>query len=284
MKLSKVVPAAAVLYVLFMSGSATLTSCTKDGDTTIIRDTVIVTDTVTVKDTTCRLYAGLVAYYNFTDGSLNDSSGYGNNIIFNNAVKTSGRSGKPNSAYQFNGSSSYMQIRNHPSLNPSLISIVATFKLNDFYYGPCHASQIIGKGTADQSNGVYCLRVRDKFTVCSDPVDTTTEYLYAAYGNNIQSVAATGATTDPYYINTKRWYTVIFTYDGDTSRIYVDGEMKGQELIKTAQFTANAQDIFIGKSEYSSFPYWFNGVIDELRIYNRPLNEKEIKQLSELKN
>lgn len=284
MKLSKVVPIAAVLYVLFLSGSATLTSCKKDNDTTLIRDTVIVTDTLSVKDTTCRLYAGLVGYYNFTDGNLNDSSGYKNNIIFNNAVKTSGRSGQPNSAYLFNGSSSYMQIKNHPSLNPSLISIVATFKLNDFYYGSCHASQIIGKGTSDFVNGIYCLRVRDMFVNCGDAVDTTTEFLYGAYGNNIQTTNATGARTDPYYVNTKRWYTVIFTYNGDTSRIYVDGQFRGQEHVVRAQFTANAQDIYIGKSENASNPYWFNGVIDELRIYNRPLNKNEINQLSELKN
>jgi hypothetical protein len=30
----------------------------------------------------------------------------------------------------------------------------------------------------------------------------------------------------------------------------------------------------------AGFPYWFNGVIDEIRIYKRALSAAEIKQLS----
>ena len=59
----------------------------------------------------CNLKDGLMAYYNFNGGNLNDSSGLNNNIVFNNAVKTTDRFGKANNAYLFDGSSSYMQVQ-----------------------------------------------------------------------------------------------------------------------------------------------------------------------------
>lgn len=275
MKLLKVLPAAAVLYVLFLSGSTTLTSCTKD----------TVHDTVIIKDTSCHLYAGLVGYYNFTNGNLNDSSGYRNNIVFSNATKTADRFGKPNNAYLFNGSDNYMQIKNHASLNPSLISLVAVFKTNDFYRGLCHANQLVGKGTTDVGNGGYGIRYHDVFNDdCSAPVDTTTEFLFGVYGNDINSeVTTAAASTHPaFYMHSGNWYTVIFTYDGTDARIYVNGALKGTRHI-TATFYANNDDVFIGKHDEAIYPYWFNGILDELRIYNRALNENEVKQLSSLK-
>jgi len=271
MKLFKIVPIAAVLYVFFLSSTTSLTSCKKD---TIIRDTTIVRDT---------LAEGLVAYYNFKGGSLGDSSGYNNNIIFSNATKTTDRFGNADGAYLFDGSSSYMQIKNNASLNPSLMTMVAIVKIKDFYYGPCHASQIFGKGAPDDVNGGYCLRIRDEFINCSDVVDTTTEYFYGAYGNAIYSNNAVSALTKPNYYHSGQWYVIVYTYDGTQSKIYVNGELKGQQQ-HTAVFSANTQDLFIGKADNISFPYWFNGVIDEVRIYNRALPAAEVKKLNTLKN
>ncbi len=48
-------------------------------------------------------------------------------------------------------------------------------------------------------------------------------------------------------------------------------------------FTANTNDLFIGRLDASQYPFWFNGVIDEIRIYERALCETEVKVLSNLK-
>jgi len=94
------------LIIALFSLEANFTSCKKE----IVRDTVIVKDTITVKDTirivdssNCACYDltdGLVAYYNFNNGTLNDSSGYGNHVILNNnAVKTADRFGRQHKKY-----------------------------------------------------------------------------------------------------------------------------------------------------------------------------------------
>src|SRR6202035_2681882 len=104
-----------VIYFLFLCSSITITSCKK---TNTVHDTtdVFVHDTTTLikTDSIYDIKDGMVAYYNFNGGSLQDSSGFNNNIVFNNAIKTTDRFGNANNAYLFDGSSSYMQILNSP--------------------------------------------------------------------------------------------------------------------------------------------------------------------------
>jgi hypothetical protein len=138
MKLFKILLAPALLFILLFSAGSQFSACTKEvtvHDTVTKRDTLIKKDTVTIIDSTYELRDGLVAYYTFTNGSLKDSSGNGNDIFFNNATQAPDRFGKANNAFQFNGSSSYMQIHNSVSLNPNFISIMAIVKPIAFYKG-----------------------------------------------------------------------------------------------------------------------------------------------------
>ena len=47
-------------------------------------------------------------------------------------------------------------------------------------------------------------------------------------------------------------------------------------------FTDNSSDLYIGKHEDPPYPYYFNGIIDEIRIYNRALPAGAVQQLSNL--
>ena len=217
--------------------------------------------------------SGMVAYYNFNGGSLNDGSGYGNNITFNNATPTSDRFGNANNAYLFNGSSSYMRVPNSASLNPNNITLMAIFKVNDYYQGLCHVNQILGKGTPDDINGFYALRFSDFVLSCYDPLNTNNEKFFGAF-------SGAGGAPDTPLVKTGQWYNLIFTYDGADANLYLNGELIGSWHIAVS-FVPNSHDIFIGRHEDNiQFPYWFNGVIDEIRIYNRALPQGAVKQLS----
>ncbi len=243
-------------------------------DTVTIKDTVVVTDTVGCYN----LNDGLIAYYNFNGGNLNDSSGNYNNIVFSNATKTADRFGNPNNAYLFDGSTSYMQVSNSASLNPDSITIMAIVKVNGFFTGPCHANQILGKGWPDYADGFYCMRFTDT-TDCNAPAYTNGEHFEGQYGNNNPLGSATGALADSNAIQTGQWYNVVYTYDGTKSRLYINGVLK-DELQKTIAFTANNQPLTIGKHLDPNFPYWFNGVIDEIRIYKKAFCAKAVAQLN----
>ena len=288
MKVVRSVASLFCLIVVLFSLEANFSSCKKE----VITDTVIVKDTITIKDTvhivdssTCSCYDltdGLVAYYNFNGGTLNDSSGNNNHIVLNSgAVQTADRFGRPNNAYRFNGTSNYMKVANSPSLNPAkAITMMAIVKMNGFYTGACHGNQIFQKGTKDQNQGVYSLRVADITSDCSAVVDTAKERAWGFYGDFNSSVGAFDLNK---YVRTGLWMTLVLSYDGTVAKFYVDGVLKGTTT-GTAIFTANAFDLFIGRAESAEYPYWWNGIIDEIRIYNKALCEGAVKQLSTVKN
>ena len=281
MKVVRSVAGLLSLFVILFSLQVNVSSCKKE----VITDTVYVRDTVHIIDSaSCNCYDlsdGLVAYYNFNNGSLKDSSGNNNHISFSNAVKTTDRYGRPNNAYLFNGSSSYMQVPHSSSLNPSTaITMMAIVKMNGFYAGTCHANQIFQKGTRDQNQGVYSLRVGDSKSDCFSPVDTTAERASAFYGDYGSTVGASDMTQ---YVHTGKWMTLVFTYDGKESKFYVDGQLKNTTS-GVAVFTPNTFDLFIGRAENPEYPYWWNGVIDEVRIYKKALCEAAVKQLVASKN
>ncbi len=75
----------------------------------------------------------------------------------------------------------------------------------------------------------------------------------------------------------------MYTYENGVSKIYIDGLLKA-ERNNPASFTPSNADVYIGKTINPQYPYYFNGVIDDIRIYNRALCYGEVKQLNRLKN
>src|SRR5664279_2298442 len=73
--------------------------------------------------------SGLVAWYPF-NGNANDASGNGNNGVVYNATLTTDRFGNANSAYDFNGSSSYVDIPQNGILN----GLITNFTLSAWIY------------------------------------------------------------------------------------------------------------------------------------------------------
>ncbi len=288
MKVLKSTVGVLTLIILLFSFQTNFSSCKKEiiRDTVIIKDTIRTTDTLHITDSiNCGCYDlkdGLVAYYNFNGGNLNDSSGKGNNIQSNfNAVKTADRFGKANNAYLFDGKSSYMQVANSTTLNPSgAITLMAIVKMNDFYRGTCHGNQILQKGTKDQNQGVYSLRISDISSDCYFAVDTSKETSLGFYGDYGNAVGANDTTE---YVKTNTWMNMVYTYDGQYSKIYINGQLKNTYTGK-AIFTPNSSDVFIGRAESPEYPYWLNGAIDEIRIYNKALCAGAVKQLSLLQN
>ena len=220
---------------------------------------------------------GLIAWYTFTNGSLRDKSGHGNGIKFSSATPANGREGQSNKAYYFDGSSSYMTVKNDASLSPAEgITLAALIKPMGFYQGRCHYNRILTKGYNDNVNGRYSLGFTDQsfynYLGCDKPVKENHEDFYGTYGN--ASANASGAT-DTNNIKVNNWYSIVYTCDGLSSKLYVNGVLKITNAISTS-FSPNNDPLYIGKTQDPNFPYYFKGVIDEIRIYNRPLSTEEI--------
>lgn len=216
------------------------------------------------------LSTGLIAYYPF-NGNANDLSGNNNNPIFNNATLTTGRMGIPNTAYYFDGATSYMRIANNTLLNPTQLTLFALVKPMGFYHGLCYNNSILDKGALDQ-NGNYSLRFTAGSYTNSCNIDDSLHQNFLGYG------AGPSASLYTPYVQKDIWYCVVYTISADSIKLYINGTLKQRSKI-TNPVTSNSDDISIGKKLNNVYPYWYKGVIDEIRIYNRPLNAEEVNTL-----
>ena len=221
------------------------------------------------------LSKGLMAYYPFT-GNANDSSGNSNNPSFNNATLTADRFGNANSAYYFDGQSSYIEVPNSASLNAgNTITISAWVKPMGFYAGPCQNNFIMQKGSSTDILGYgleFSSQGYSNGGTCSLPLDTIHQDFYGptAYANNY--------SYQP-YIQENNWYHVVYSYNGDSTHLYVNNVLKFTTKETFSAF-ANSSPLFLGKhSSDATYPYWFNGVLDDIRIYNRALDSSEVTAL-----
>ncbi len=213
------------------------------------------------------LNLGLRCYYPFSSNA-HDISGNMNDPVFNNATLTTDRFGNPNCAYHFNGVDNYMQIPHSASLNiPSnKISISLWVKPTGYNTAPCYGNMLITKSAPTTLPSNFYVLFTDVNTGCTAP--TTTQERFT--GNN--AVALTP------FVQLNQWYSIVWTSDGVTEKIYVNCELKGSAPAGGVPFS-NAFDMFFGHQNNTSFPYWLNGDLDEIRIYDRVINQGEIDVL-----
>ncbi len=226
----------------------------------------------------------LVAWYSFEGGSLKDRSKHNNDIVFSNATPAADRYGNAGNAYRFDGKSSYMQIKNSRSLNPTQeITLFAIVQVDGFYAGSCHGNRILCKGNDDFINGHYYLGFDDSYHTsgmnCSQPVRQKLENFNAVYG-----YAGGGKSAGAYdtgYVYKDRWYRLAFTYSNGITKLYVNGRLMSYTE-QSPVFRDNGQDLYIGRMGNAQYPYWFNGIIDEVAVFNKALSDEEAAALSNM--
>lgn len=75
----------------------------------------------------------------------------------------------------------------------------------------------------------------------------------------------------------QEWHCVIITYDGATTRLYLDGEEKDNTT--SYSFPCNDPDRIIIGNEIDKSGWEFDGCIDDVGFYKKALNPKEILDL-----
>lgn len=80
------------------------------------------------------------------------------------------------------------------------------------------------------------------------------------------------------YDNYSNWTHLVFSHVSDTVKIYRNGQLEHIDIIKEPHGFCGKSNLFFG-SEWSSFPRYLGGGIDDIGIWNRALSDCEIKQL-----
>jgi len=214
---------------------------------------------------------GLLAYYPF-NGDAKDASGNGNDgVPMNGAQLTTDRFGNANSAFYFDGIDDYISINDNGKLSPANVSVVAYVNTESTLF-----QSIIGKieyttGYATTYNmGVnYQIQTGFYFGVTQIPGSCFQQYPYVpAYFVNSAS-----------NFSTNTWHCLVGTYENSNLKIYVDGILVDSKTITYSSLvTCTNTQLLIG-SWWSGDPAKFKGKIDEVRIYNRALNQQEVSAL-----
>jgi hypothetical protein len=202
---------------------------------------------------------GLVGWWPF-NGNANDESGNGNDGVVNGATLTEDRFGNVNNAYNFqSANSNYISINNNPVQNGTA-SISGWFNPTAPIGGP-----IIHIGS-DNSTAANCNGYFFGFGTIANPT-----------GNNLLLDASCQGNYNTEWIATPNtWYhfTLIRTQNNLTA--YINGNMVGSYT--PTGIISPSNNIFFG-STFSSNSVFYNGIIDDIAIYNRALTEQEIQSL-----
>ena len=215
----------------------------------------------------------LVAYYPF-NGNANDESGHGNHgTPMENAALTVGVHGDANGAYQFGGTDNpgSIHVPNSESLQIGNEWSFAT------YVKPFTSAGMDGWGTASDY-GWHAVLGHDhdqhgfsiQYEVSEDMFRTWIGHYGGGWNEGVE------ATVNGKPMN--KWIHIAFTFANNVFRVYINGKML-TAFTTTPDFAeANTKDWYFGK--YNDEWYPMNGILDEIRIYNRALRDDEVEDLA----
>ena len=219
---------------------------------------------------------GLVGYWSFDDSTAKDNSGNGHNGITSgspSAVK-----GISGNAMYFNGSTDYAVIPNSAALNfgtSGKMTISLWMKIDSLDNNYTKIRPFFSKSGGSSTLSDYILLLED-------------------FGGNPKLKWGTGDASDTAsWMLVKepshnKWHHIVATMDNVSrggvtvypKRLYIDCKLIKSD---TAYIKADSQtnDLVIG-ALYSLKTYqneYFHGALDEIRLYNRALNDSEITDL-----
>ena len=198
----------------------------------------------------------LVAYYPFT-GNANDVSGNGYNGTVESATLTTDRHGNTNSAYLFDGNTSYISIPSNAINNLPTGTVAAFIYLSQLGI----QSTILDKTNTDSINF---------FQFIVDVNNHLRVLINGLYGSETPYRSNTA-------LNQDQWYHVAVTWDGTNIKFYLNGALDATSAFTSGVPSASRQP-YIGKVDNNTA--YMNGKIDELRIYNYALSQSEIQALA----
>ena len=212
-----------------------------------------------------QLTDGLVAYYPF-NGNANDASGNGHNgTVYGGTTMTTNRFGQANAAYDFDGSTGYIGIPQNSVLN----SLTTNFTLSAWIWqreSITNGYRILDKETAGNGDGWSF----DTYNC----IDQTGNRLRLEGANANNSCNVPGETE----YSLMQWHHVVATVSGTNGKVYLDGTLEGSG--NAGNIPVNTLDVYIGLAHPGrGSGFWFNGHIDDVRIYNRTLSDSEVQQL-----
>lgn len=205
------------------------------------------------------LQNGVIAFYSFGSGSLDDTSGNNYNLA-NSTTASPGidRDGNPNCAYQFdNANNEFLKYT-----NPTFLDNLPTNNLSiSFWY---KSDDPFG------SNGSFISR--DNQPHCN----STYGEWSIGYVNNVVTFGVNNGRVFHYGVENTNWEHVVITSSNTGNQLFINGVLipNGSGINGTGCPFLNQGDLFIG--------WLYDGSIDDIIIYDRIITSAEVTELFNL--
>ncbi len=187
-----------------------------------------------------------------TDSSLAASSGAVNGTA-NWSTRCTGTG-----VFDFNGSTNYVSIPNASHLQPTAAMTIAGWVKGDVWGAGTDVDIILRKGEGDPNN--YQLAIAD---------GRVAFYLDDSDGNGTRSNTV---------LTAGQWYHVAATWEGSTVKIYVNGQLDNSAA-RTGSIATDTRPAYIGGRSGADY---FDGMIYDVRFYNRAIYPADIAELAGL--
>ena len=215
-------------------------------------------------------WADLVAHYTF-DGNADDASGNDNDGTVYGATLTTDRFGAANSAYSFDGINDYIRVADAPELD-GMDELTVSLWINISTAN--HEAELLNKylhytGTV----------VDDSYNMGIDPAPggATVAFQYATADGYVIKISSA-------VLPLGSWHHIAGVYTGTEGSVYIDGSRVAlwrDDPESPGPLNIVASDLLIGCGEQpGSLVKFFNGSVDDLRIYDRALSDSEVYDLS----
>lgn len=199
---------------------------------------------------------GLVAYYPF-NGNAHDESGNNNNGAVYGANLTTDRHNKARKAYEFDG------IDDH----------INTFSIFDYPYRTVSLWVY--------SYDIHGTSPHNHVAIAQDSPLNSYGLITVAFADGMLGLNAGGSNSAHFFKNVMEntWYHLALVRNGNQSLYYVNGKLVAQGVTGKLASTALPNPHFIIGSGRSTKYQFFSGKIDDIAIYNRALDQNEIRAL-----
>jgi len=208
---------------------------------------------------------GLVGWWPF-NGNANDESGNGNDGTVNGTTLTVDRFGQPNRAYSFNGTSNYIQMAPINALNNLPELTISTWV------------KIEGQNTNTNCN-LGCSQF-----IVNRGADFSSNNLRLGYGQGVQKFASALSnsngvfSTQTFNIPFQNWINVVWVKTTTQHQLFVNGQLSNSTAF-SGLVPASSDVVYFGYNPVGAFPYYLNGKLDDIGIWNRALTQQEITDL-----
>jgi hypothetical protein len=204
---------------------------------------------------------GLIAYYPF-NGNANDESGNGHDGTVYGATLTSDRYGNDDSAYSFDGVDDYIDLPSMTPTNDFSVSFWVKLDMNSSEKG----DETEFYGMYKDNYGAYMVQQRQDGDLI----------FFGSYSNGWYFINSSNG------VNLKNsWHLITCTRNSTNGmgRIYIDGILVKEEALPSpsGDHAGSSNEHHIGKSYNDA--YFVDGIIDEVRIYDRVLSSEEVQSM-----